>query len=1051
MKPVKLTIKGINSFIDTQTIDFNLLDSRRLFGIFGPTGSGKSTILDGMTLALYGEMARKSTNFVNSNVKTGSVIYEFEIGKKHRKHYRVEREFKRNKDNGINNSLSKIIEITPEGEVVLCDKARSVTEKCIEILGLTCEDFTRTVVLPQGKFSEFLKLEGKPRRDMLERIFALEKYGEQFSSKLSRRYSSVNTQKNRLEGNLLEYENITEEVLCEKGRILSAATEELKNATASLGIIKQEHQHCQQIWSLQQELQGFIKVEEELQQDKPIFDHATGKVEKANKAALIKPYIDDFLNASSSIKEKNGSLLENKREFQLLLVEKEKLDKKYTEITTIKNGKYKDLISIRGKVQDALAKEIELISLDEEIISLRTDYMEQSTKCKAMESKTVEFKQLISDLGTGIASLEIQESETKGSLDKKEQILKGIELLDKNEEAKKKLLSLETSIKEYGADIEKNKILLQQSKNHYEEKKHVIAELTVEKSKLEKHLEDLQEKLKNAERENLAIILRTQLVEGEPCPVCGVIHKGDSLKSLHNSTPTPDITPNIDQLSLLIEEVKKKVCSTEESILKLRDDLSKLEVSMGKFETIMESCEKNIISLKKEYEDITISSSRITTQLSELKESLCIQDFQSSLEHMRKNEILLKNIESELKTNRQKLLTLQSENEKNDNELKKAYACVTEIKTKGSEKSELSKKLHKELDTLKNGRGTLKEYYKELDEEICTIDKSYAQCEQNRNDIVDKLNDISKYIASLESETTMLQHRINSAKDTISKNLVKLDFASMEQAMTCYVSEEEMVKLNNFIKEYEKRKQDIESKISTTKEKLQGETLSQDQWQEICQKLKDTEDNVTELNKSVALYRQDVDNIKSKLMAKSNLLSEMKKTEHTLSILKDLTDLFKGKRFVEYVASQQLKYISRIASRNLSTITNNTYSLETDENSSKFMIIDNKNGNARRDASTLSGGETFLISLSLALALSSQIQLKGTAPLELFFLDEGFGTLDDDLLDVVLESLEKLHSDNLSIGIISHVEKIKERVPVKLLVWPSESGLKGSTVKIVKS
>ncbi|MDL0417928.1 SbcC/MukB-like Walker B domain-containing protein, partial [Clostridioides difficile] len=89
----------------------------------------------------------------------------------------------------------------------------------------------------------------------------------------------------------------------------------------------------------------------------------------------------------------------------------------------------------------------------------------------------------------------------------------------------------------------------------------------------------------------------------------------------------------------------------------------------------------------------------------------------------------------------------------------------------------------------------------------------------------------------------------------------------------------------------------------------------------------------------------------------------------------------------------------------------------------------------------------FLTSLSLALALSSQIQLKGSAPLEFFFLDEGFGSLDSELLEIVIESLERLHSNNLSVGIISHVEELKNRVPVKLLVSSSEAGI-GSKVKI---
>ena len=173
---------------------------------------------------------------------------------------------------------------------------------------------------------------------------------------------------------------------------------------------------------------------------------------------------------------------------------------------------------------------------------------------------------------------------------------------------------------------------------------------------------------------------------------------------------------------------------------------------------------------------------------------------------------------------------------------------------------------------------------------------------------------------------------------------------------------------------------------------------------------------------------------------------EIKKEEHELSLLDEINKLIMGNKFVEYVATNQLKYIALEASKRLSAITRGRYALEIDENLN-FIMRDNMNGGQRRSVDSLSGGETFLTSLSLALALSSQIQLKGNNPLEFFFLDEGFGSLDTDLLDVVMESLENLHSDNLSIGIISHVEELKNRVPVKLLVTPCDVGT-GSKVKI---
>ena len=113
-----------------------------------------------------------------------------------------------------------------------------------------------------------------------------------------------------------------------------------------------------------------------------------------------------------------------------------------------------------------------------------------------------------------------------------------------------------------------------------------------------------------------------------------------------------------------------------------------------------------------------------------------------------------------------------------------------------------------------------------------------------------------------------------------------------------------------------------------------------------------------------------------------------------------------------------------------------------------FVIRDDYNGGARRSPRTLSGGETFMASLCLALALSSKIQLKNSASLDFFFLDEGFSSLDPADLDIVMNSLEKLRCDRTKVGVITHVEELKTRINAKLVVTPQEQGIYGSIVRI---
>ena len=257
MKPVNLKIKGLNSFVEQQTIEFSKLTEKGLFGIFGPTASGKSTILDGITIALYGKVSRDTKEFVNTETNVVEVSFDFEIGiGKTRKTYRSERSIKRLKTGNFKTAYARLIEINkenPQENQVLAEGPKDVEENIISIIGLKVEDFTRSVVLPQGKFNEFLKLTGKERRNMLERIFALEKYG-------SKLYDKIRVVRNEnlktisvLEGEMKGYENVGEEAHTQLKVALDNLKEEEKETKKQKSTLDKEYEKYKITLELQQE------------------------------------------------------------------------------------------------------------------------------------------------------------------------------------------------------------------------------------------------------------------------------------------------------------------------------------------------------------------------------------------------------------------------------------------------------------------------------------------------------------------------------------------------------------------------------------------------------------------------------------------------------------------------------------------------------------------------------------------------------------------------------------------------------------------------------
>ncbi|MEI2394480.1 SbcC/MukB-like Walker B domain-containing protein, partial [Paenibacillus phytohabitans] len=237
--------------------------------------------------------------------------------------------------------------------------------------------------------------------------------------------------------------------------------------------------------------------------------------------------------------------------------------------------------------------------------------------------------------------------------------------------------------------------------------------------------------------------------------------------------------------------------------------------------------------------------------------------------------------------------------------------------------------------------------------------------------------------------------------------------------------------------------------LRSIEEKLDGAVLSGEEWQESQESLQKCREEDESSLQARARAERDLEDLQQRHIRWMELEGQRAGHAAMQERLSKLQTVLRGNAFVEYIAEEQLMQVCQAASQRLRFLSKQRYALEVDSGGG-FVIRDDGNGGMKRPVSTLSGGETFLTSLALALALSAQIQLRGQYPLQFFFLDEGFGTLDPDLLDTVITSLERLHNDQLSVGIISHVPELRARLPRKLIVVPAEQGGGGSTILLEK-
>ena len=1172
MKPIKLEVKGLNSFIDKQVVEFDKLTERGLFGIFGPTGSGKSTILDGITLALYGDIARKSSNYINTNCDGVYVSYEFQITGNEVKRYRVDREFKRdNKSGGIRNKSSKIIDITGGVENVLEEKAKAVTSKCEEIIGLKLDDFMRTVVLPQGKFSEFLKLEGKERRNMLERLFNLRKYGDDLSSKLSLEIRKEKDKMNVLEGQLKGYEGVSEEALKAKEEEINEINLSIKSKEELLNKIKKEFEEAEKVWNTQKELYDKRIEEESLVSRSEEIKSFKERVEISNKADKVIVFINNLEEILREINKEDLKFNELNKKLEELINLREENKLKFEEVSKKKEEKLPDLRLKKEKLLESQKERDILFQIKADGVKLKEackkifeDRSKCDTKLNSIEENEKRLNEELKEKEERKEELFVHE-EFKNKINSGLFILNSYENLDKQfNEIKSEEVELKQYIKNLTEDKEKsekdlkvkieslgktrdklesllketpgdsNSILEKQIKlgeyreklNKYKEIKNSLEESLKSKNNfeeklkafenqkllLEKDVRELKEYINKVKVEELAHKLRENLIDGECCPVCGSTHhelnKVEKINLDESNEKTTLLESKEEKLKELILEFSKIEATLEYENKKIEELNISIEEVGEVNEERLKSLEEEFNTLKEKVEEFTLKKENLEKDLEKLKEEknnlenifnkaeviLCEKivrekEIASKIKELDK-ELKLKNFELNSIKNELKIEDIKLENElilKKEKEKNLLEKEIRILRTQLEESNKIKDELREKRDALKEDYLSQKslldgkvEVYREkermikgalkglIDEalpiekidikglledlqlEIDYIEKAYLNLSEEKEKLEKAFNNMNQEVAVTKERVNSLNLRKENEEKKVNLALEEEGFKTILEVKEGILSKDEKEKLKTLIEEYDNNLIKVRANIELLIKKLNGKSLTEEEWTRVLQEKNNTEKELKEVEELKIRLVTENESIKKKLEEQRDILHIKAKQEHKLALLSDLEKLFKGKKFVEFIAANQLKYISIEASKKLKDITNGVYGLEVDENG-KFIIRDYKNGGAKRDASTLSGGETFLASLALALSLSSQIQLKGTAPLELFFLDEGFGTLDDNLLDVVMSSLERLHHERLSVGIISHVESIKNRVPVKLILTPAEAGIGGSKVKIERS
>lgn len=1012
MIPVKLTIQGLFSYQEKQTIDFQRLTEAHLFGIFGTVGSGKSSILDAITYALYGETermnARDNRNYNMMNLKSDELFIEFDfLAGKERTTYRSVVKGKRN---------SKRFE-----DVRTLDRAAYknqtgtwepiAVDQLPQVIGLSYENFKRTIIIPQGKFQEFLQLGNKDRTQMMKELFNLGKYELWYKTVALETKNAQQLQ--MLQGQLLQLGEVKPEQLAESLLWLEAVRSEIELLTRQLTSKQLEEAAQKQLKELFVKLNGqqnsyelllskegdFQKSEQLLKEYEYCRDNFKNLFERSDEAGKgvdrLKRTIE---NEDIILKDCDARLAVLEKDFVIVKVDYEKRDLLRQQATELKKiGRIIEL-NDENKINSDRIKKGELTCAD------TTDKIQ---KFKLSQDALAESLKILKTRLPDLTEL--------AKVQKWFTIKKSLQAIDK--EANAELLNLQKDI------TLQNDRFLQSVENLINvAESHVgIAEclnLLIGKVKeirklitvIDKNIEHL---LIRSKLEEYA----TNLEEGKPCPLCGALSHPEVLvggdvalelqKERDSKLNQEKAIESLEKVLITLREIETQLQLKKESTQRLKVKLSENQAKMD---------EHQILFVWPDFND-----EHIVTQLLKEAESVlaAIKTTESDLEKGRidseKEQKMLESYKSALEKIKEKQTVGLSE-----------IATLT----RQIEIPEIEAYLKLTVDQVNQASEGFLKKYTEIESIYQKTSEAITQLRQKQKESSGKLQ-ANKLILLQEQENLVL---IN---DQISQSLLASAFASADQIKAILNQKIEIESERQKIQHFRQQMQLSINQIQLLKIDIGDRTYIAEDHQKLSDEvLKLTEDQAAK-NRELGKTEGEIRKLTKDLEQQTEIRKSVEHLKLRADDLNTLKKLFKGSGFVNYVSSVHLQNLCLAANERFYKLVRQKMSLEiTDDNN--FLVRDFMNGGRVRSVKTLSGGQTFQAALSLALALADSIQHFTDSSQNFFFLDEGFGSLDKESLDVVFETLKSLRKENRIVGVISHVEEMQQEIDTHLRIINNE-------------
>ena len=869
-----------------------------------------------------------------------------------------------------------------EGEKRL-DLGKAQVDRWIEkVTGLDYRTFTRVILLPQGEFDRFLKPSSpRERREILINLLDLEIF-ETARKIASERYRHLTGKKEILEQEMKSLEEIDPQAVDHLEKESKEIEEKRQRIEKEIDQLERELRKAEEKAKLEEELGEIARKLRILEEKEKEIEELSEKLRKAEKTAPFLPYLDQLERIRSSLREAR--------------LKKEKLIKAQIKIRSDLRDLTEKLKRIEKEAQrlPELRKDLEetLLTLEKVRSAIEDLALSAEKKRKAEEIiKTLKTKEKEHE--------ELRQRVARGEK-LTEEVRESLEKLDFDEDRYLSMVRISKDIER----AKKREEELESLKRRLEKVRNRLKETEEGLEKLKEDLDQKEEELSEAGISFHAHSIRSLLKEGDMCPVCG--------NTYHDPPPLQE-AENYEELKREVEQLKGKV-------LELERERAGLEKE-----------EKMIL------EDLKASE----RELRDLREVL-EDDFEEKLKVLEEKRQRKKVLEEKLRKYQEALAKRKEEFSSLSLEIEKLRA---EAKSLERESRELAQKVEAVKgillpgESLKKASERLKQKKEDLKAKIEEIEISLNRVRKLEEE---KRQDLVKVSTSLEELEEGMEDLEKNEKETLKKLTPLFDeLGNLEEVRRTALGNQQIEEIRKRIENHRIEKENLSLKSKEIKKAL-GEIGKVPEAGELRERLRTEREQLESLLKRSGEINQEIQQIRSALERKEEIKKQLREIERDIRIYEILREDLKSDRLQDFASSLMLSRIVERAGEYLLSFTGN-YEFHLDERG-EMVVIDRAQG-VERSVSSLSGGETFLASLSLALGVSDI--LSANAHLESLFIDEGFGSLDEETRERVSDMLELIKQKiRRMVGIISHIPDLAERFHQRIQVVREESG---STIKVV--